>query len=192
MRATHNLLVVDVETTCSTDEAVPRREMEVIEIGAVMVDAEHFATLGEFHRLVRPVRHRRLTPFCRQLTSLKQKDVDSASMFTDVLAELVVWAQGFGEFAVAAWGNFDKNQLAQDCAHHLVAYPFPEPHVNLKAEFARHQGLARKVGVVEALRLARLEFEGAAHRALDDARNLARLLPFIAGAERAEASERPA
>ena len=33
-------LVVDLEATCSDTKEVPRQEMEIIEIGAVMVEAK--------------------------------------------------------------------------------------------------------------------------------------------------------
>jgi len=37
-------VIVDLEATCSRDATVPREEMEIIEIGAVMVDARTFET----------------------------------------------------------------------------------------------------------------------------------------------------
>ncbi|MEN9576703.1 MAG: hypothetical protein RL514_4558 [Verrucomicrobiota bacterium] len=52
--------------------------MEIIEIGAVAVRAEDGVPLAEFQSFVRPVRHPRLTPFCTQLTSIQQTDVDGA------------------------------------------------------------------------------------------------------------------
>jgi len=43
-------VVIDLEATCSRDETVPKKEMEIIEIGAVAVDAE-LRCLDEFQAL---------------------------------------------------------------------------------------------------------------------------------------------
>jgi inhibitor of KinA sporulation pathway (predicted exonuclease) len=52
------------------------------------------------------------------------------------------------------------------------------PHINLKQRFAQARQLKRRVGLNTALQLAGLHFQGQQHRALEDARNTARLLPL--------------
>ncbi len=54
----------------------------------------------------------------------------------------------------------------------------------LKTEFTSVQGLKKKPGMAEALKLCGLELEGAHHRGIDDARNIARMLPWLVGASR--------
>jgi inhibitor of KinA sporulation pathway (predicted exonuclease) len=56
-----HLLALDVEATCDDGVAVPRREMETIEIGAVIVNAG-CELVDEFQTFVKPIRHARLTP----------------------------------------------------------------------------------------------------------------------------------
>ena len=46
--ANAHYLIVDVEATCSDNGAVPRHEMEIIEIGAVMMAARTFEIESEF------------------------------------------------------------------------------------------------------------------------------------------------
>jgi 3'-5' exoribonuclease 1 len=46
-------LVVDLEATCDDRGAVPRGEMETIEIGAVLVDAETLQPLDEYQTFIR-------------------------------------------------------------------------------------------------------------------------------------------
>jgi inhibitor of KinA sporulation pathway (predicted exonuclease) len=48
-------LIVDLEATCSDDGRVPRHEMEIIEIGAVMQNAHTFEVESEFQSFIRPV-----------------------------------------------------------------------------------------------------------------------------------------
>src|SRR5690606_20200970 len=70
-------LVIDLEATCDNAGAVPKREMEIIEIGAVLVDRTSFEPIAEFQTFVRPVRHPKLTRFCQELTSITQAQVDA-------------------------------------------------------------------------------------------------------------------
>jgi len=121
-------LVIDLEATCDDQGSMPREETEIIEIGAVLVDAATLAPLGEWQSFVH-----------------------------------------------------DRNQFRQDGARHGVGAPLGKDHLNLKAELSRVNGLAEKLGLGQALRRAGLRFQGTAHRGVDDARNIARLLPFALG-----------
>ncbi|MFC4158513.1 exonuclease domain-containing protein [Chitinimonas lacunae] len=174
-------LVIDFEATCCDRGSVPRHEMEIIEIGAVMVAADTLAPLAEFQRFIRPVRHRRLTAFCTQLTSITQADVDGAGDFKAVMAEFRDWLAPWPDLVFGSWGDYDERQLRQDCSYHRVGYPIRGPHLNLKRAFAEKQGLERGIGLGQAVRLAGLRFAGTHHRGIDDARNITRLLPYSLG-----------
>jgi inhibitor of KinA sporulation pathway (predicted exonuclease) len=169
-------LIVDLEATCSDDGAVPRDEMEIIEIGAVMQSARTFENESEFQSFVRPVRHRELTKFCTELTGIVQADVADAPGFAEAIATLKEWMRAFGDVHFCSWGNYDRKQFIQDCEFHRVAYPFLPAHINLKAEFAKAMGLRKAVGIAQAVRRLGMEFEGSHHRGLDDARNIARIV----------------
>jgi 3'-5' exoribonuclease 1 len=54
-----------------------------------------------------------------------------------------------------------------------------DQHVNLKAKFASMNGQRKKLGVFAALRSVGLTFSGSHHRGIDDARNIACLLPYV-------------
>ena len=175
MDAVTYYLVVDLEATCDDRGAVPRAESEIIEIGAVLVDGETLAPVEEFQTFVRPVVHPKLTAFCTELTTITQAMVDHALLFPAALARLVA----FGTRALfCSWGNYDRNQLAMDAARHEVAMPLPGDHANLKELFAKVLG-GKKQGTYGALARVGLTPTGTHHRGIDDARNIARLLPFI-------------
>ena len=168
-------VVVDLEATCDDRGSIPREESEIIEIGAVLVEGTSLRTIAEFQTFVRPVVHPRLTPFCTALTTITQADVEHALPFPAAAARLAA----FGADAVfCSWGNYDRNQLAADARRHGIAPPLGPQHVNLKDEFAKLEG-SRKRGNRDALARVGLEATGVHHRGLDDARNIARLLPFI-------------
>lgn len=50
-------LIVDLEATCSDDGSVPREEMEIIEIGAVMLNRSTWEVDSEYQKFIKPVRH---------------------------------------------------------------------------------------------------------------------------------------
>ncbi|PAV71387.1 hypothetical protein WR25_22192 [Diploscapter pachys] len=105
-------------------------------------------------RFVRPRRRPQLTPFCCQLTHIAQADVDGAEKFDLVWRQFEQWLQPH-QAQLHAW----------------------LPHINLKQRFAKARHLQRPAGLNSALQLAGLQFSGQQHRALEDARNTARLLP---------------
>jgi inhibitor of KinA sporulation pathway (predicted exonuclease) len=169
-------LIVDLEATCSDEGAVPREEMEIIEIGAVLQSSRTYEIESEFQSFIQPVRHPELTEFCTSLTGIRQSDVASAPLFLDAVAKLGEWMYEFDDALFCSWGDYDRKQFEQDCRFHGVGYPFRSSHCNLKAQFSDSIGLRKKMGVVEALRYLGLEFVGSHHRGLDDARNMARIV----------------
>lgn len=174
-------LVIDFEATCCDQGTVPRHAMEIIEFGVVMVDAVDFRIVDEFQSFVRPVRHPRLTGFCTQLTSIRQADVDAAPTFPECVAAFKQWLSRYRDVAFCSWGDYDRNQLQQDCDFHRTPNPIPAPHRNVKRLFSERQGRTKQYGLSGAIHEAGLAFSGTHHRGIDDARNIARLLPFVFG-----------
>jgi inhibitor of KinA sporulation pathway (predicted exonuclease) len=178
-----HLVALDVEATCSEGGAMPRREMETIEIGAVVVDSEG-VLVDEFQTFVRPIRHPRLTPFCIRLTSIRQVDVDGAPSFYEAMEAFKAWFAKYpGLVLWGSWGDYDKKQLEQDCSVNGLSSSvyLPGRHVNLKEACKEALGLGTKPGLHQAIQIVGLDFSGTHHRGIDDARNIARLLPYILG-----------
>jgi len=175
-------LVVDLEATCTDDDSFPRDQMEIIEIGAVLLDGRSFAQVAELQTFVRPTRHPRLTDFCTRLTTITQAQVDAAPRFPQAIAELREFLRGRPGALFCSWGGYDKTQLERDARRHAVALPLGGRHLNLKEGFSRRLGESRQYGTGQALRRVGLRASGTHHRAIDDARNIALLVPFVVGA----------
>lgn len=182
---TRDFLVIDLEATCDDAGAVPRHQMEIIEIGAVLVDGATLEPSAEFQTFIRPVRHPELTPFCTELTSITQAMVAEAPRFPEAIEAL---REFMGEFTgeerplFCSWGNYDRNQFNQDARHHGVELPFGSDHLNLKQAFSDQLGTTKRFGMAGALKKVGIALEGTHHRGIDDARNIARLLPWCLGA----------
>ena len=170
-------LIIDLEATCWRPEEGHWGENEIIEIGAVIVDAD-YRTHGELQRFVKPVRNPVLSEFCTKLTSIRQADVEAGQRFPHALCDLQAAAEQIsGQPLVAlvfcSWGDYDRKQLMKDCTYHQIEYPFGE-HRNVKRAFSEVKRV-RPVGLSKALDMLGLSFAGTYHRGIDDARNIARV-----------------
>ena len=177
-------LVLDLEATCSDKKQISRQEMEIIEIGAVMVEAENLTTIDEFQTFIKPVRNPLLTDFCKQLTSITQAQVDNAPNYTEAIDKFKQWLYQYSNYIFGSWGNYDRKQIEQDCQFHRISYPIASEHINLKKLFSSNQKLNRRYGMAEALKLVRIELQGTHHRGIDDAKNITKLMPYILGKQK--------
>lgn len=175
------VLVLDLEATCCDDGSMARAEMEIIEIGAVMVECATLRALDEFQAFIRPVRHPRLTAFCTGLTSIQQADVDAAPGYPEVLKAFRTWIYRYDVVGWGSWGRYDLHQFEYDCGFHQLPWPFGFEHTNFKKVFTDRHPIKKRVGLGTALTMAGLGFAGTPHRGIDDARNIVRLLPFLLG-----------
>ncbi len=166
-------VIVDLEATCWMRRADTER-IEIIEIGAVLLASNTGPIQKEFSSFVRPIHEPTLSAFCMGLTGIQQQEIDKAENFSKVFPIFLNWI-GPEPCRLCSWSVFDFKQFKTDCARHGL--PFPPQlsnHLNLKLEFARLEGVA-PCGMKRALVLSQLAIEGKIHRALDDARNIARL-----------------
>lgn len=173
-------LVIDLEAT-TEEGGWPVEDMEIIEIGATLTRADGHE-LESFQRFVRPRRRPCLTEFCIELTHIQQAQIDSAALLTQVWPQFERWLASHLPHLAGwcSWGDYDRHQLALEWQHHGLTSSLADiPHVNLRQLFAERRQLQRQVGLQSALQLAGMQFQGVQHRALNDARNTARLLPLI-------------
>ena len=170
-----DLIVVDLEATC-WDTSRARDQMEIIEVGAVRLDAA-LTIVDEFDCFVRPVVEPKLSQFCTALTTIKQADVDGADMFPVVFARFLEWIGMGRPYRLCSWGFFDVGQFRLDCARFGPVFPeqFESDHLNIKQVFAEWKGV-RRCGMAAALDLLGLPLAGTHHRGIDDARNIARIV----------------
>lgn len=106
--------------------------------------------------------------------------VDEAPSYSDAVKLIDEALAGESYSAWGSWGQYDYNQIQAEKARHGLAPNFFDlPHLNLKAAWQAMAGKKRKAGVGNAIRYFGMEFEGTQHRAFDDVKNMARILPHI-------------
>ena len=179
------ILVVDLEATCwdaSAPEGVTQsiHSMEIIEIGCVLTN-RWGTVLDTRSFIVRPERQPILSEFCIALTQITQAMVDNAPPLKEVIDQMNACLEGTETVALwSSWGNYDLNQLTAQCAlDNADSQLLNLPHLNLKKLWRRTTRQRKKTSLAHALAYHELEFDGQPHRGVDDARNIARLLPFL-------------
>ncbi len=177
---TSYFLIVDLEATCSNDGTIPSHEMEIIEIGAVMLNRSNWEIDSEYQQFIKPVRHPKLTDFCTELTTITQQDVNTALTFPLVIPDFKQWIDSYPNNIFCSWGNYDKKQFIQDCEFHNLVYPFGSEHRNIKKEFSLYAGDNKKrFGMAQALKHLGIKLQGTHHRGIDDARNIAAIYKYM-------------
>jgi len=167
-----NLLIVDLESTCYENEP-PHFFSEIIEIGAVVFDPASLEVIGEFQRFVKPMLFPILSDFCKQLTSITQEQVDGGVSIDQALKEIGAFARKY-DAVFCSWGYYDRKQIERVCLRFSIPYPFQKAHISLKHEHSAFYGI-KKLGLGQALRFHGFTLEGTHHRAIDDARNIAKI-----------------
>jgi 3'-5' exoribonuclease 1 len=172
-------IVMDLESTC-WKEHTQVKDQEIIEIGAVKLD-ESLDMTGQYDRFVRPVQNPQLSEFCQALTHITQDDVAHADIFDVVFPGFDSWI-GEGSCRIVTWGEYDIEHIRIDCKRHSMKFPkrFANRHVNLKQVFAESKRI-RPCGMEQALSMMNMQPQGTHHRAIDDARNLVRIMRVLRG-----------
>ncbi len=173
-----NFIIYDLEATCwQTATERERRTQEIIEIGALKIN-EYGELLSRFESFVRPVIHPQLSSFCTKLTGISQIEVNRAETFPTVINEFQDWIGCFDddeEYLLCSWGFFDQRILSKNCSLHDIENDWTKEHISLKHQYPRIKGIAYSIGLKSAVEKEGFEFEGAHHRGIDDAINLAKI-----------------
>jgi len=168
-----NYIIVDLEATCWKERS-DTRPNEIIEIGALKID-QAGKTISEFNALVKPKLHPVLSDFCTELTSIQQADIDQAKSFDAALVDFQNWIDLSKPYLLCSWGFYDKTQFAKDCDLYEISKIWLIKHISLKHQYGAFKKLPRPIGMTAALQMEGIELAGTHHRAIDDAKNIAKI-----------------
>jgi ERI1 exoribonuclease 2 len=107
LQAFDYFLVVDFEATCEKEKRI--YPQEIIEFPSILVNGATGRIESAFRRYVRPKHHPLLTQFCRDLTGIRQEDVDGGVDLEDAIWLHDAWLkaatgeEGQGPRIAAAW-----------------------------------------------------------------------------------------
>ncbi|MBB6670442.1 3'-5' exonuclease [Cohnella nanjingensis] len=145
--------------------------MEVIEIGAVRLDAS-LEPKDVFSAMVKPVYFSKLNSFIKKKTGIAQEEIDTASGFVKVIGDFKAWLGSNDSFLLLTWGGEDLKRIVFDTRMHKLddAYWLGVDYFDLLKGYLRFKNVTNDVSVEAALQDLEIPAEGSAHRALDDAR----------------------
>ncbi len=177
------IVVMDLEAT----NGVPWEEREIIELGCVSRGLKKKGKRRSFHSFVRPTLHPSTMTEWSQQHAIKLKKLVNAPTFPEVFDQFMteVWHE---EACLASWGEFDYLMLIEEfnrkatSLHELGYNRFPIPQdrfVNLKELAIQFFNLKGERSLTQMLGYLGIKFRGTHHRALDDAKNTAKILDFI-------------
>jgi 3'-5' exoribonuclease 1 len=168
-----NYIIFDLEATCW--DGWDKSQNETIEIGAVKVNDKK-EIVSEFARFVKPLKHPILSDFCKNLTSIRQEDIDKARHFNEVIDEFKNWIGcDHEQYLLCSWGFYDRKQFESDCQIFQLDVAWVSRHISLKHQHGQIRNLQRAIGMKNALELEGLKLDGTHHRGIDHARNIAKV-----------------
>lgn len=173
------IVVFDLEATCwEQQQFTEKKGNEIIEIGAIRIDKDSGEIINEFNIFVKPVVNPKLTQYCTNLTSIEQKDVDTAIEFAPAMEAFNDWLNLSDDEYIMSWGYYDRNQIQRESSlknyNGNILSKLERKHLNMKNQFA-HIRKMKGCGMAKALKMVNLKLEGTHHRGIDDARNMIRI-----------------
>ena len=171
----HNVLVIDVESTCweEPEKPGPNEFSEIIEIGIAVVDIKKLEIVRNECIMVRP-QSSRISKFCTKLTTLTQEQVDKGITYQEAMKKLQKDFES-NDRTFVSWGDYDRKMFERNCKDYNVKYPFGPRHMNLKNAFTMLNNLDREPGMDTALEYLGMKLDGTHHRGIDDARNIGKI-----------------
>jgi len=154
--------------------------MEVIEIGAVRLDAS-LRAVDEFAAFVKPVYFAKLNSFIRKKTGIAQEQIDAADGFPRVIRDFVDWLGRSESFLLVTWGGEDLKRIIYDTRMHKLddAFWMATDYFDLLKGYLRIKNVTNDVSVEAALQELGISSDGSAHRALDDAKMTAEIFRAV-------------
>ncbi|MFO1248681.1 MAG: 3'-5' exonuclease [Alphaproteobacteria bacterium] len=156
----------------------PGEFKEVVQIGAVKLDAENFTKVAEFDQLVRPRVNFPLGPYFEKLTGISSQQVDRAGI--DFAAAFAAFLDFAGDGPIASFGRDDK-VLEENVRLYGLTRVRPLPlFYDLRGWFAVQGVDPRGMHSCDIGPAVGIPFEGRTHNALDDARSIAAAMAKMA------------
>jgi ERI1 exoribonuclease 3 len=188
------LYVLDFEATCTDTNEFPDHEMEIIEFPIIIFDLKTNKVIDIFHTYVKPVINPTLTNFCKELTKIKQQQVDNAIEFKDALTQAAEFIAKYPNGHFVTCGDWDlktalPNQikLAQINIKSITNYKYFKAWINIHKEFKNfyedyNRGKKSACGsaIKRMLQHLNMEFEGTLHSGIDDTKNIVRIVKKMA------------
>ncbi|MEE6127538.1 3'-5' exonuclease [Chryseobacterium arthrosphaerae] len=179
MKTTDEILIVDLEATCWDNDRIPHgQKVDIIEIGICRLNIISKAISRKQSIYVIPERSE-INRFCTNLTGITPQLIEEKGIYFEEACEKIRDEYNPELLTWAGYGNFDGEQIIEQCDWLGIKNPFSTHYLNVMYEFRKHFQLHRSMGLKRALDYLNMDFEGNHHSGADDAYNTARILSTI-------------
>ncbi len=168
------LLVIDFEFSTKMSYGSPRAWFpEIIEVGAVLVNANGSPTEEQYSAIIKPRFWPKLNEECYGITGISQNDVENGIPLEVALNSLQLMAPSKDTWLIA-WGDSDRKVLGNACEKYGISYPFVyENYIDFGFAYQTFYKLERMASLKSAIEATNVQMVGFQHSALDDAINTA-------------------
>ena len=153
---------------------------ELCEIGAVKLNAD-YEPVDRYSRFVKP-HYSAIESHITRLTGITDADVADAPEFAEAIADFAAWI-GDRPARIYSWSLSDWYQIDDESYLKELTLPWQltQRWMDFQAVYTRLIGLSRSnpLSLKYAIGAVEQNFEGSAHRAVDDAANSAELLRMV-------------
>jgi inhibitor of KinA sporulation pathway (predicted exonuclease) len=148
----------------------PGEFREVVQIGAVKLDAETLQTIGEFAALVRPRINKGLSAYFEALTGITNATLQARGIdFRDAYDGFVAFA---GEGPIISFGRDDRVLVQNLSLYGIRDAPLLPVHINIAPWLNQNGIVTEGLHACDIARACGAEFHGLEHDALEDARSI--------------------
>lgn len=168
-----HFIIFDLEWNCIPVKDGEKQTYlnEIIEIGAVRLD-ESLAETARFSEFVRPSVKTKLNKYVKNLTHIKESDLESAGGFEEVFSKFERFCEG-DDAVFMTWSNTDLHVLAENLKKHKdeEGVGFIKKYADLQRyvmQFLKHSG-SNQISLANAAAALGISEDGLSlHRACDD------------------------
>lgn len=179
MKTTNTILIIDLEATCWENDRIPAgQKVDIIEIGICELNVTTKAISKKQSIYVIPERSK-INKFCTDLTGITPQLIEEKGIHFEEACEKIKDEYDSTSLTWAGFGNFDKEQIMEQCDYLGIENPFSENYINIMHQFKAYNGLYKMMGLKRALKAMNMDFEGNHHSGADDAYNAAKILREI-------------
>ena len=170
------VIVIDLESTCwDKPEEQATNVSEIIEIGVCILDVLTGEIRNPRGLIVKPIASK-ISPFCTELTSIDDDMIKREGMKFEDAINILKKDYGVSRKIMGGYGNYDKHMLSIECQRQNIKAPFGPTYLNISAMATLKLKANKRLGLKKACNIFGLEFEGRAHRGVDDAVMAAKIL----------------
>lgn len=168
-----HIAFLDLEYNTGDQKEYPT---EIISVGILVVERKSMKEKETYYSLVRPKKNTVLNPYCREITGLKQVEVDHAPGFCSTFQEVLKLYRKWNICQTYVFGNADKpvyldNLILNEADEGL--YRIGESMRDISNQlFLALFGKEGTIALEKIGRILNVSVDGALHNALNDARLL--------------------